>query len=96
MNLMLILSFCDIFPADDFNNRFTVRDFDLVQAQKWIRHSTFSPARLITSLLASKVQDLKAPVVNYTVKSKTHFVLDSWPKTVTKLPSCAICTYVCD
>lgn len=49
LNLMFIISFCNIFSTDRLNNNFNVRELDSVQALNWIVHSAASPdLRLIS------------------------------------------------
>lgn len=76
MNLMFLLSVCNIFPKDELNNRLNARNVDSVQALNWIRDSTVPPARRNICTLASKSQDRKAPLDNFIIKYQKDVVLN--------------------
>lgn len=59
MNRMFILSFCDIFPKDEFNNTFNVQDFKRVQVLNWVQHSTVLRYLYIRLQLDKSVLDMR-------------------------------------
>ena len=76
MNRMLILSFAEVFRSTEFNDKFNIRQFDRVEALRWIRNSTIAPARRMASRLSSKASKRTTVLKGSTINSADDVVLN--------------------
>lgn len=61
MNLILILSFEEIFATYEFNEEFNISNFDCTQALAWIREPLLPEAQLIVTRVADKANGPHRP-----------------------------------